>query len=201
MPKKPIDYSKAFIYRLVCKDLSVKEFYIGSSTNFRQRKSSHKSRCTKEGNKKYHYKVYKYMRNNGGWDNWDMVLLEKYPCNDEHELAKRERYWIEELKSSLNCLIPSRTKQETMNTTEYKQNKKEYDRERNKNPEVMEKRKEQMKKYNKENKQHIAEQKKIYAKERRKIKISCECGSIIKKEAISKHYKTIKHQNYIQSIE
>jgi hypothetical protein len=201
MPKTQMDYSKGFIYRLVCKDLSVKELYVGSSTNFRQRKSSHKSRCTKEGNRKYHYNVYQYIRDNGGWDNWDMIEIEKYPCNDEHELAKRERYWIEELKASLNTSIPTRTKQELMNTTEYKQYKKEYDSERNKNPEVIKKRKEQQKKYNEENKEKIAKQKKEYNKERRKIKISCECGSIIKKEYISKHYKTIKHQNFIKSQE
>jgi predicted GIY-YIG superfamily endonuclease len=43
MPKVPIDYSKGFIYKLCCLDVNIKEIYIGSSTNFKQRKRHHKN--------------------------------------------------------------------------------------------------------------------------------------------------------------
>ena len=51
MPKKPIDYSKGLIYSIVCKTDETL-LYIGSTTNFRQRKSSHKSVCYNEKKKK-----------------------------------------------------------------------------------------------------------------------------------------------------
>jgi hypothetical protein len=43
MPKTTIDYSKIVIYKIVCYDLNVKDIYIGSTTDFTQRKCSHKN--------------------------------------------------------------------------------------------------------------------------------------------------------------
>ena len=40
MPQKPIDYSKTIIYRIVCKDINIKECYVGSTTDFKGRKYS-----------------------------------------------------------------------------------------------------------------------------------------------------------------
>ena len=57
-------------------------------------------------------KVYQYIRENGGWENFDMIEIEKYPCNDANEARKRERYWFEELNAKLNQIYPSGTKQE-----------------------------------------------------------------------------------------
>jgi len=45
MPKNPADYSETIIYKLVCKDSSIKDTYIGHTTNFVQRKNSHKISC------------------------------------------------------------------------------------------------------------------------------------------------------------
>ena len=42
MPKKNIDYSKTIIYKIVCKDLAVKDVYVGSTTHFINRKYGHK---------------------------------------------------------------------------------------------------------------------------------------------------------------
>eukprot|EP01038_Epipyxis_sp_PR26KG_P014805 gene14805-19891_t len=47
-------------------------------------------------------KVYKTIIQNGGWDNWDMIELEKYPCLDANEAHGRERYYIEQLNANLN---------------------------------------------------------------------------------------------------
>ena len=96
MPKVPIDYSKGFIYKLCCLDVSVKEIYIGSSTNFKQRKIKHKSDCNKE--KTCNRYVYKFIRDNGGWENWTMSIIEEFSCNNVNEAKERELYWIKELK-------------------------------------------------------------------------------------------------------
>ena len=85
------DYSKGYIYKIVCKDISVREIYIGSSTDY-GRKDKHKSACKKE-NEKNNQKLYKFIRAHGGWDNWKMVELYKYPCNSKPEL-EQEECWV-----------------------------------------------------------------------------------------------------------
>lgn len=65
MPRLPVDYSKASIYKLVCNDITVKEIYVGSTTDFTNRKCNHKSSCTNSSNKNHHYRVYKFIRDNG----------------------------------------------------------------------------------------------------------------------------------------
>ena len=92
MPKKIIDYSKTIIYKLVCNDLNIKDLYIGHTTNWIKRKQSHKERCTCPNSDRYHLKVYEIMRDNGSWENWSMIEIEKYPCNDQQEATKRKRY-------------------------------------------------------------------------------------------------------------
>ena len=105
---KGIDYSNTIIYKIVCNDLNIKDVYVGHTTNFTKRKQSHKKRCTDENNDKYHYKVYQTIREYGGWDNWIMVEIEKYPCNDMNEATKQERYWYEQLNAKLNMTCPYR---------------------------------------------------------------------------------------------
>jgi hypothetical protein len=83
----------------------VTECYVGHTTNFTNRKNKHKENCTK--NYTYsHLKVYEMMRANGGWENWTMIEIEKYPCKDFNEARARERYWYEILNSKLNSVRP-----------------------------------------------------------------------------------------------
>ena len=115
MPRNPIDYSKTIIYKIVCKDLDVKDFYIGSTTQFNKRKSQHKLNHNNPNiTSKYNCKLYNCIRQNGYWDNWDMVMIEKIPCADKLEQLKREREYIEELKPTLNNNIPTRSQAEYM---------------------------------------------------------------------------------------
>ena len=46
------------------------------------------------------------------WNNWEMIELERFPCNDKLEAEKLERYWFEHYKATLNSEVPSRQKQE-----------------------------------------------------------------------------------------
>ena len=112
MPKIDMNYQNTIIYKIVCKDLSITDCYVGSTTNFIQRKYRHKTSCNNINNKAYKVNVYVFIRANYGWENWDMIEIEKYPCNDLNEALKRERYWIETLKATLNKVIPSRTQKE-----------------------------------------------------------------------------------------
>jgi len=109
-----VDYTKSIIYKLCSKDPNVTDIYVGSTTNFRSRKYDHKSKCNNksETNKKYNLKVYKFIRDNGGFENWEMIMLQEYSCENKKQLQSRERYYIELLKSSLNGQLPTRTQQE-----------------------------------------------------------------------------------------
>ena len=111
MPKQP-KYSESSIYKLCCKDPTIKDIYVGSTTNFRQRKGQHKHSCTIQSSRSHNYRVYKFIRDNGGWGNWDMIEIEKYNAKDKRDLERREREHMENLGATLNQCIPTRTDRE-----------------------------------------------------------------------------------------
>jgi hypothetical protein len=100
MPK--IDNQKIVIYKIVCNDLEIFDLYVGSTTNFKNRKCQHKASCNNSKDKCFNQQKYIMIRNNGGWDNWSMIEIEKFPCNDNNEARARERYYYEQLNSTLN---------------------------------------------------------------------------------------------------
>ena len=55
MPKNEIDYSNTVIYKITCRDLNIKDLYVGHTTNFVQRKYSHKQSCINSKNINYKY--------------------------------------------------------------------------------------------------------------------------------------------------
>ena len=113
------NYQNSIIYKLCHQDdLENNNIYVGSTTNFRMRKFGHKTACNNEKDKNYNIFVYNYIRDNGGWNNFVMIPIEVYPCNDKKELEVRERHHIELLKPTLNKVIPTRTLKEY-----YKDNK------------------------------------------------------------------------------
>ena len=75
--------------------------------------------------------AYQFIRENGGWDNWQMVLINTGNCEYSLEAKKRERENIENLNASLNRVRPFITTEE-----------------------AREKKKENAIKYYKENKEH-----------------------------------------------
>jgi succinate dehydrogenase/fumarate reductase flavoprotein subunit len=215
MPKVSMDYSRTIIYKLVCKDLLITDLYIGHTTNFIKRRYGHKTSCNNENDKNYNLFVYQTIRDTGGWNNWDMIEVEKYNCNDVNEALKQERYWIETLKATLNKVLPLRTqtewylehKEEIIERTKqhYTDNKEQvlkYHKDyylQNK-----EKINEKQKEYRLVNKENLAEYHKKYQlnnnekiKERKNKKTICECGGCYSYGDKSKHFKSIKHSNYL----
>jgi len=152
-------YENAFIYKLKhTEDYDDLNIYIGSTTNFRGRKYGHKSSCNNEKQKEYDYKVYEYIRKNGGWNEWVMIPIEQYSCNSKKELEIKERYYIDLLRPTLNKHIPTR------NQKEYYENNK--DKVLKKHKEYYENNKEKINKQNKKwkeaNKEKITEQAREY---------------------------------------
>jgi hypothetical protein len=46
-------------------------------------------------------KIYQTIKENGGWNNWQLVQVEKYPCEDSEQAKMRERYWFEILQNEV----------------------------------------------------------------------------------------------------
>ena len=166
MPKTPINYQKSVIYKICCKDISITDCYVGSTTNLNKRKPQHKSACKNEGGKQYNQNVYRFIRENGGFENLDMIVVEDFPCDSKNQLHTRERFHIEVLHANLNKVIPTRTKKEYQ---------KEYDKDNA----------EHIKAYRKDNAEHI----RAYQSE----KIPCpHCNKILSRCSMTVHIK-LKH--------
>jgi len=112
MPKNSINYAQTIIYKLVCNDIDVVEVYVGHTTNFIKRKANHKSKCHNPESDRHNLYIYQFIRANGGFNNWKMIEIEKYPCNNEQEACRRERHYVELFHATLNTNIPSRTMRE-----------------------------------------------------------------------------------------
>ena len=103
MPKLEIDYSNTIIYKITCKDESIKEVYVGHTTNFVQRKHLHKNCSYNISNK---LKLYETIRKYGGWNNWTMEIISFFNCLDNYEARKKEQEYFESLNATLNSIEP-----------------------------------------------------------------------------------------------
>ena len=70
-----------YIYKLRCKDTNVKDSFIGHTTNPNTCKNYHKRKCNFSNGK-----LYQVMRDNGGWDNWKLYVLEKFEYSYDQQL-------------------------------------------------------------------------------------------------------------------
>jgi hypothetical protein len=203
----PRNYNNTVIYKIVCKDLNVKECYIGSTIEFIKRKSQHKIKS-----KFHHYKIYEFIRDNGGWDNFDMIEIEKFPCKDGNEARCRERYWYDLLNSTLNTIKPiiteDRVEYKKQSDKEYQEKNKEYIRKQRK--EFRENNKERLslvkKEYYEKNKERDKEKFKEYykkniekVKEYREEKHLCECGAYYTTLHKNRHLATKKHIDLVNN--
>ena len=194
MPKTPMDYSKCCIYKIEHID-DESLVYVGHTTNFDKRKTAHKGSCKNDNHKHYNFKVYQMIRENGGWEKFLMLEVEKYPCNDRREAERRENEVIKELKSSMNTNKSFLTQDEL---TEYK---KEYNKEYNESNKH--KIQEYMKDYYELHKPEIKEQVKDYYKANKlklNAKVKCECGCEIVKQNLKQHQASKKHLDKMKKI-
>lgn len=172
MKETPLDYSRAQIYLLKC--LTTGKQYVGHTTqSLSQRLDAHR----------YSYKHWKktgkkWMTSfdilEGG--NYEITLLETYPCNTSDELTARERFWIESM-DHVNRVIPIRTDEEWKEYFQvyYQAN--------------ADKVKERMMKYYQANRDQI--------KEKIKEKFECPCGGRHTRGDKAKHGRTQKHQKWL----
>ena len=114
MPKIEIDYSNTIIYKITCNDNNVKELYVGHTTNFIQKKYAHKKNSMNYKSKNYNCKLYEVIRNNGGWNNWKMEIVNCFNCKDHHEAMKIEQEYVILLNATLNTIETLQTPKKTI---------------------------------------------------------------------------------------
>ena len=110
MPKKEIDYSNTIFYKIICCDKNINDLYVGHTTNFIQRKHSHKQSCLNKKN--FNCKLYNIIRENGGWDNWEMIMIDFLNCKNGIEARIKEQEHYEKLQATMNSIEPDKVKDE-----------------------------------------------------------------------------------------
>jgi len=95
-----IDYSKIVIYKIqhiINKQL----FYVGSTTNFKRRRETHRRDWNKRGNN-----LYDMICENGGWTNFEMSMIKNFPCKNINEVDAEKTIvsHSEEMKAYLTSL-------------------------------------------------------------------------------------------------
>ena len=101
------------------------ENYIGSTVDYHKRKTEHKSDCNNKKSPKYNFPVYKYIRDNGGYNTFNHTILDTKFCNKiDAEIYEGELMKIH--KSTLN-------KQRNFTDADKKEYKKDYNKEYQKN--------------------------------------------------------------------
>ena len=172
MPKKQIDYTNTHIYKICCLDIMIKETFIGHTTNLTKMKYSHKRNATQNTKESFSY-LYQFIKSNGGWENWDMVLIEKIECKNSLEAKKRTRFWIENLQAKLNKKNPCLSEEEILQKQK---------REERKQKEI------ELQKEKEINLQQEKEMKLQQEKERKKLQLKLEKERKIKYEEILNEY-------------
>ena len=223
MEKNP-DYSQTVIYKIIPKNNELKYCYIGNTCNIKQRIKNHYSNCKNNNSTSYSRLLYKTIRENGGWNEWEFIVIQKFPCNNDIEARQREQFYIKELNADLNIIRAFRTEDEKIEqinkdnrtpeqlrekTKKYYDKNKEICNEKSKlyysdNKEYFEKKR---KEYYELHKEELAEKNKIYRElNKDKIKkrdfeiIECQCGKSFIKKSKARHEKTLKHLDYINNL-
>jgi hypothetical protein len=139
------------VYKIVCKDENITDIYIGSTCRkLKERISSHFNAFNNNKN----YKVYEFIRKNGGFENFDFKILNEIEYFDKSMQLKQEQAYI-------NCYKPTLNDQ---NAHTSKEEKKEYSALFRTKPEIKEKIKERNTLYYRkpENKEKIKKMRAVY---------------------------------------
>lgn len=95
------------VYCLRSTNPDIKAVYIGSTINLKNRMRVHRNYS-----KTKKTKIYNYINEYGGFDNWRCDILEKVEFSDKKQLYERERYYYEQYNDLLNTRKPGRSNQE-----------------------------------------------------------------------------------------
>lgn len=119
---RTIDFSKCYIYHIKSKDGEV--HYIGSTSNMNSRRSKHKYNCKTEKCKEYNYDIYRYIRDHGGWDLFEIVPIRKIEnVSNKTELRIAEQQEINKFSNLKNKNGSYRSSRSEIDKVYYESNK------------------------------------------------------------------------------
>ena len=175
-----------FVYEFKSKDKSITGTYIGSTWDIKKRYWCHNYNYNNEKNKEYNYPLYRYIRENGGFDNFEMTIIDSGECEEKLQRFVLEQLYID--KYGLDNLLNRKNAYTTKEAERERAIKyaKEY--------------RETHKKKISDNAKKFREKHKVKISLDRKEKMLCECGIIITKVDKAKHYRTQLHINKINNI-
>jgi hypothetical protein len=109
---------KYIIYKISIADYT----YIGSTRDWKQRQSMHKSCFFNENSRIHNLKLYQIIRENGGWDAIEKNPIEEYECEGPTQARIREEYWRREYDAQMNTRRAHRTREEYIQSDRDKAN-------------------------------------------------------------------------------
>ena len=72
----------------------------------------HKTTCNNEKDEEHNLKLYQFIRENGGWDNWQTIHIETLSCKASLEAKAIERQFAEQPEARLHTIRPTSTTEE-----------------------------------------------------------------------------------------
>jgi len=187
------NYQDGKIYKIVCNITD--ECYIGSTTQptLARRLTGHITDYKRfkegKGNKVTSHEIIHR-------SDYQILLIENFPCNSRDELTAREGEIIRDYKINCNCVnrcVAGRTKKQwnKENEEKIKEQRKVYKLDN----------KEKIKEYSKEYDKSYREKNNTLIKMKKMEKNVCICGSCYCKDNKAKHERTNKHQDYLKSLQ
>ena len=95
-------YEGGIIYKMVCKDPTITDIYIGYTCNIYREKYNHKLKCNNPKYNTHNSYKYRFIRDHGGIINWDLIQIIAYPCENKRQLEAQQHKFIEKYLPSLN---------------------------------------------------------------------------------------------------
>jgi hypothetical protein len=102
MPINTNLYSETVFYKIACKNKNIIDIYVGFTTNFKTKNNQHKYDCINEKSSFQHLKLYQFIKENGGYENWRMILIKRHSCVDVLDAHRVQNHYIEILGATLN---------------------------------------------------------------------------------------------------
>jgi predicted GIY-YIG superfamily endonuclease len=125
MPRKEINYQNTVIYKIKHTEKD-DLLYVGHTTDFTKRKNAHKTKCNNPNSSVYNSKLYIMIRENGGWENFKMLEIKKFPCNDHNEACAEEDRMMRHLKANMNAYAAIHDKEKKLlKVKQYREDHKE----------------------------------------------------------------------------
>ena len=159
------------IYIIKCKDPDIDRCYVGQTGNYPNRCKQHKYHSSFNGSAAYHRPIYQYIRDNGGFSNFKIDILQTVEA-EQKTIDKVEAFYIRKFKS-LNYQIPARTR-------------KQYHIDNRQ-------------KLNSASNQYYYANREILT-EKKKESFLCSCGSTYTRSHKARHLKSDKHLNSIHQV-